>query len=543
MDSVNAEVEKRILLYLQANKILAVTPEFFKKGKKTISCETIAKDFCIANDEFEKYESHLLHIKNICKKNFEKAKNSKIQVNTGDVSFYTDQRSQKRLKQIFFCENPNEKGYILTPFENTYLVSDDPVNLNIFKKDLNFLGENVYEEWARQNLIIGSMQYKPWANTLELNESDVYLLNTYVKPEWVKKIKSNCQWGSVHPLIRCFYEHLFPNSEQRVYALNWIACSIQCTRLKRDKPKLSTYLTLIGDTGLGKGICIEHHMRYLHGTLNYMEDKTKNIGERFTISSYLKKTLVHFSEAAIKDEDAYDALKSLESVYQGVEPKHGTATLKKTYFNVVWACNHLNRMRYLDPDDRRFAILDITSDKLYNKRCFDSVTQEEVVFDDANINKLIYDEEVLISFAEYLLGLEPDFKKAEKPMKNTQRYKEVMLCSRPEWVVETVLLLNNIDWESPSGSLDKIGYKELTPVSERDLFYTYEVPINVVMRIVEQITKSYKIRVSKRKTMEELKKYPADQIYCCIKDGYFKGVKIRHQDHESKLQTIKSKNV
>lgn len=538
------EIKNNLLIFIEAQKFIPVTPSIYKKGKKTISYDVVAKEYCVAKDAFDIFPIILKASEILCQELFKKVSKKKADVVLENYGgFYTEERSKKRLQQLFFCENPNDKGYILTPKPegDDYYVSDEAVNVHVFKKDLTFLGEGFFEEWTRKNLIVGSTQYLPWGKTLELNDSDVYLLNTYVRPKWHDKVKGFRDWRNVHPIIRCFYEHLFPIKEQRLYAFNWMACSIQCTREKRHKPKLSTYLTLIGDTGLGKGICIEHHMRYLHGTHNYMEDKTKNIGEKFSVSSYLKKTLVHFSEAAIKDEDSYDALKGLESVYQGVEHKHGTAALKKTFFNVVWACNHFNRMRYLDSDDRRFAIMDLTSDKIYNKKCVDEETGDEIVFDESTMDSLLYDEKIIITFVEYLLGLDHDYKLAERPLKDTQRYKEVMLCSRPEWISDVVQILLNVDWESPSGSLDRIGYKEIQKSKDKESYYTYLVPLNVVLRITEEICKKYKMRVTKMRLQEEIKKFPSTDVACLIKEGYFMGVRVRVKDHDRQKDLMRQK--
>jgi len=534
-DDVN-NLHSRIIFYLESQKIKVISDAMFQKGRQPIQLKKVAEDFCTSQCEIFRSSEVLSFLERYCRDTYElhlkSVKDSQVLQSRDDLGLYTDERARERANQLFFCDGLRNNGYILTKSGDSYVASERQHSLDVFRKDLDVLGEDAYKSWAHRNLIVGSYEYTPFGPIFSQNKSKVYMLNTYNMPEWSAYPIRPMTWEELPPLLRCFYIHLIPDPIQRHYALNWMACSIQCTRMKRAKPKLSTYLTMIGEGGIGKGICIENHMRYLHGTLNYISDKTKSIGDRFSVSAYLNKTLVHFSEAAILSEDAYDAMKSLESVFQGIEFKNQTSELKKTYFNVVWACNNKHRMRYLSQNDRRFAILDVTEDFLKDKSMYDEVTGEMVKFTEDKLGELSSSPEILTAFVEYILSLEPDFALAERPLKDTLRYREVLKASRHQWVEELLEALEDIDMESPAGSDTQLGFAEIEGSNDQECYYTYQVPAKSIMRIIDKVTTSRRtVSLTKSRIHEELKKVSREDIHSYMVNGSWVGVRIRHKNH------------
>lgn len=544
MSQLLAEVNNisaRVRLFLESEKIRVVSATTFQKGKKLLESKEVATDYCNLHKDPAQYADAFKFLVQYCAQEYikqqELAQHSSESI--PDYGFYGVKRARMRSKQLYFCDNPASPGFILDPRDDgDYNVSDDMHSLHIFRRDLGCLGEEAYAEWTQKNLIVGAYRYEPWGPTLAENSSFVYTLNTYKKPSWHDKIKKRT-WEELPAVLRCFYQHLFPDPWQRNYALNWLACTVQGTRLKRDKPKLSTYLALIGASGVGKGIFLEKHGAFLHGYKNFVTETKQHIGEKFAMSAYYDKTLLVFNETEISTREDYNALKSFESVYLNVELKQQTPKMRKTFFNVAWSMNPTNGLKYVDPDDRRFSIPDINKNPIKGITMKDDVTGQEVLFDDDALDYLSNNEELLITMAEYFLGLEPDFKLAETPLKETARYKEVMTASRPAWIQELLESFKDIDWSNSGGSQEQLGWGEIRPSSDKQRYYTYQIDADKVMRMVRYNTSTRRTMLpTKSRVQEELKRVPASECHSYLTNGYWSGVRIRHPDHDKILDLM-----
>lgn len=403
--------------------------------------------------------------------------------------FFTSADAKERFNQVFFCESLRSKGYILTPTgNNDFSLSSDTYSVDIFSKELIRLSNkdyDAYKDWSSKRLIVGKYDYEPWGKLLQRDDAKVYVLNTYVEPKWVKKPSYDISWEQLNPEMRCFYEQMIPDPIQRHWVLNWMACSLQISKKQHGKKRLTTYLTLIGASGIGKGI-ICMHLQYLHGINNWYTAKIKKIGDKFSASSYTKKTMIIFDEANLGSVDEYNEVKKLESSYQDVEYKGQTASIVRVYWNIVWSCNNRDRMKYLDPDDRRFSICDLTNESLPNKIVYDTVTNTEVKFTRKVIHKVQNDEEMIDQLIQFFLGFKVDFDLAETPIKETKNYKEIVKESRPEWFLDFLNKCYNVDWENPYGNERKVGYQEILHVSEKHYgYYTYRIPGEIIERIRE----------------------------------------------------------
>lgn len=535
-----------VITYLDLNKYKAANEDLFYKGKKSFTIKDIAEKYCKDNNCSSKYNDVYQIMANNCKIDFE---NKNKNIRSIATSYFDKQEcdddNKVRLTQVFFSESLRSKGYILTPENNDFLVSEKPHSIDFFYKDIggNF-DEDTFESWKKHNIVIGEYCYKPWQPTLLKNESRMRMLNTYKKPTWNKHlegIKEHTKWEELNPILRCFYTHLFPCEQQRNWVLNWMNCSIACTRNNQKKKKLSTYLTLIGAAGIGKGILVEKHLSFLHGMQNYAQDRDKNIAEKFALSAYANKTLVHINEGSLRSEQDYDIVKSWESSHVLIENKGSTAITTETYFNVAWSSNNHSKMRHIREDDRRFAMPDLTKDEMQMrsgvrrtpKTMQDDVTNQRVTFDDATISRLMSDPDILFQLADYILGLDPDFALAESALKYSENYEQVIMLSREEWVQDIFERLNEISFDSPGGTLTKLGTKEVELSTDKDSYYTYQIQPEAVQRIADKICKDRRnMTVSKRVLYEKLSAIPKKYLHVYASRGYVSSIRIRHDKHD-----------
>lgn len=539
-------ISSKIMLFLNTKKIKVVSATMYQMGKKLLEPKDIANDFCQLEKDASVYGDAYKFLSTYCANEYRKQQEAVANYEQiPDYGFYGSSRARMRSRQLYFCDSPASPGYILTPDERgDYHVSDDMHSLHVFRRDLGVLGEEAYAEWTHKNLIVGAYRYEPWGPTLSENTSNVYTLNIYKKPKWENRIQKKRSWEELPPELRCFYRHLFPDEWQMHYALNWLSCSVQIHRCGRGKTKLSTYLALIGASGVGKGIFLEKHGSYLHGFKNFVTETKQHIGEKFALSAYYDKTLLVFNETEITTRNDYNAIKSFESEMLNVELKNQTPRMQRTYFSTAWSMNPTSGLKYVDPDDRRFSIPDINREPIKGISMKDKETGEQITFDDAMLERLSYDDEVLVAMAEYLLGIEPDFKLAETPLKLTSRYKEVMQASRPAWVQELLEGLQDIDWESPGGSVDQLGYREIRPSNDKDEYYTYEIETSKVMRMVQKHTTTRRsLLPSKNKVMEELKRLSKSEVHAFMMNGFWAGLRIRHPDHDRVKELMRDKFV
>jgi len=232
-------------------------------------------------------------------------------------------------------------------------------------------------------------------------------------------------------------------------------------------------------------------------------------------------------------------VKSLESVDQDVEHKGETADMEKTYFNIVWSCNHKDKMRYLANDDRRFSIMDITEDALMDKEMIDKITGEKVVFSKQVIDSLCHDQNILLELAEFILNGDPDFSLAETPFKGGANECEIRRSSRPIWCQELLDCLTDIKWDSPGGTPHKIGYEEINKCTDPD--FTYEIPSCTIERVIDSVTKSRRsVTISWNMLKEEFRKYDHREVYIYQEPFGPRryGIRIRHSDHDKILEKM-----
>ena len=543
-NDINAKLYADVVLYFETNKITAASEEKFVHKRKLLKPTDAAVLYCQEYNCTERLDVVIQMSERYCKATA--PRREAITTPAVNLNLYSAISANQRLQQVFFCDTPRNKGYVLEKTSNGWHVSERPCSLDVFRKELKMLGDEAYEKWFAEHLVVGMYEYKPWQPVLEKNRERIYVLNSYKTPTWHNPGDhlGARTWERLSPLMRCFYIHLFPIDEQRAYVFNWMRCTIQCTRAKRSKPKLSTYLTLIGKSGAGKGVFAEHHLKFLHGASNCYQLNVGKITGVFTMSSFYKRTLAVFNEASIKDEQSYDIVKSLESIDQDVEVKGETADMHRTFYNIVWCCNHKDKMRYLAPDDRRFSILDITEDALLDKKVIDPITGDEIVFTREAIEELCSNEKLLLELVEFVLNGQADFTLAETAFKGSKNEADIRRSSRPAWCQELLDCFIDVQWDSPGGTSTKIGYEEVLRC--KDDYYTYCIPSKTIERVIDNVTKSRRmVTIPWSALKEEFRKYDHKEVYIYQEPTGARryAIRIRHADHEEIINRLVDKDI
>lgn len=251
-----------------------------------------------------------------------------------------------------------------------------------------------------------------------LNKVDTFLeYNSYEIPEWKKGYIKN---GEPNPLVIRFYEHLIPDETQRrvlfseIYRM--ITSRLQVAQLLYTKTK-----------GVGKNVYVEH-MSHMVGTHNYFPLESGFLKGNFT-GEIRRRRLLFIDEARLLKESEKDKFKQLLNDEIVVAPKYLTPIKERNFASFILATNH-NYTVWVEPNDRRFSIFDITENKL-NKVLKRSEIKQLV-------ERVFPDPQEQVNFFEYVKeNMDPNYdrndyflnsKKAWEIIKQTARdpYKYVM---------------------------------------------------------------------------------------------------------------------
>lgn len=266
------------------------------------------------------------------------------------------------------------------------------------------------------------MDYMPYNQKFLIpDDNGAWTFNTYVPPFWqednfyssgrmpLKKIKT------VPQLYKDFLMHLVDsNKESYDYILDWLANALQSRNY--------CILTTIGRQGIGKGILGEI-MRHLFGEDNFSLARDELFKSKFN-SQLINKRLVYVDELKVDNDTMEDKVKAIINDYIEVEKKGVDAVQIKNYCNFYFSSNRLDSLK-IPGDDRRFSIVDLTSEKLIEK--YDTTDLTNKLFDKKNIDEL----------ACYLMGREVDSKEMMKVFvsKRTAEVRNSSLKDWEDWVL------------------------------------------------------------------------------------------------------------
>ena len=205
-------------------------------------------------------------------------------------------------------------------------------------------------------------------NEVLIGQRPLVRVNTYKHPEWRDSISTfsgrDCD---LPPLAQDFLEHLFPNYEAREYVFNWLNGAMT------SKQGNEFILVLNGPTGTGKTIFATDLMLALFGEKNWGA-APKHLFESNFNSVLENKRLIFIDEAKINERD-YNTVKLYANKKLNIEKKGMDANnTTDLYYSMILSNNKMGNI-FVDPDDRRFSIVETTTDKLLDAWEDESVTE------------------------------------------------------------------------------------------------------------------------------------------------------------------------
>ncbi len=258
----------------------------------------------------------------------------------------------------------------------------------------------------------------------EVSGLDMVHINTYSPPMWRKNANIN---EEIPELLNEFMTHLVPIEEQREYCLSWMAEAV----FGRNE----TYLVLNGDKGVGKNTIYEI-MKAV-------------ISPRYCVTAPASLTTSHFNNV-LKDKrlillDEYKItrsnhlfLKKIINKNQTIEKKGVDADKEFETFNSFMVFHNDVSDMYIERDDRRFSVLDITKTNLLE--LWDADQIHELIVE---LNKP--ESELTKAIGEYLLYR---FENIEfnnvLPFKG-ERFHEIVEYHMPTWLQIVVAMIENGD--------------------------------------------------------------------------------------------------
>lgn len=207
-------------------------------------------------------------------------------------------------------------------------------------------------------------------------------LNSYIPPKWRKKQKP--ETVECPKKIDMFMRHLFPHDESREFVYSWIynALMFRC----------ETYLVLNGAKGTGKGVFCEI-LKMVMGKEHYTLAPDGSLDSQFN-SFIHQMRLVVFDEFTI-DKKGHTRLKRFANNLQNIELKGVDARKAEKIYCSYVVSNNGRSDTYLESDDRRFSVPEITDVPLKDVMTLDEIEQFA--------NEIESDEDLAIVFGNFLL--------------------------------------------------------------------------------------------------------------------------------------------
>lgn len=233
-----------------------------------------------------------------------------------------------------------------------YIEKDD----DFFEFDRTVLGnwfanKKDRQAWESVRNVLSFFEYEPKRPRL-WHEKCYNFFNLYKEPAWKKG--EQLIIAELPDAYKKFFNHLFANDKDSVdFALDWISTALRQRNM--------TYLTLIGEEGVGKGL-LGLIMKALVGDKNFVETRDEVLKHRFN-AQLANKQIIYIDEMQIQDDSARDKLKALANEFIEVEEKGRNSKTVKNFASVYITSNKLNAVP-LSGDDRRFSILKISNVKL-----------------------------------------------------------------------------------------------------------------------------------------------------------------------------------
>lgn len=243
----------------------------------------------------------------------------------------------------------------------------------LYNRKLNKLSDICYDVWydlldsdsrelLHQVMVKALLTYDPY--NLEIFAKEVFegynviRINLYNPPKWrFQKVEAK-----IPDRIGKLLKHVFPERKVRRFVLNWIKNAV----VNRNE----TYLVLNGKKGIGKGVFCTL-VQALVGKDHYTLAPDSLLNDKFNSALKDKRVMV-FDEFKV-NKDCHTKLKRYINKHQSLEAKGKDATTPIEIFNSYIICNNDTSDMYVEVDDRRFSVVEMTDENL-----LEVMTAEEI---------------------------------------------------------------------------------------------------------------------------------------------------------------------
>ena len=251
--------------------------------------------------------------------------------------------------------------------------------LNLLNKDEKYA--------ALEELRSGLFKYDPYdISTLiiiEYQSSEILKVNTYFPPAWRRR-EAPAVAPECPKLVDKLLKHIIPDETCLDFCINWAYNAL----VHRNE----TYLVLNGSKGIGKGV-LTSIIRMLIGPGNFSEAPVGLLANQFN-AALSDKRVISMDEFNVGKKE-HTKLKRYINKNQTIEFKGVDATEESETFNSYVIQNNDVTDMYLEYDDRRFSVPDLTTKDLQ-----DVMPKSEI---DALVEMVESDEELAYQFGYWVL--------------------------------------------------------------------------------------------------------------------------------------------
>ena len=250
------------------------------------------------------------------------------------------------------------------------------------------------------------------------------VLNTFNPPEWLRKKVQPAYDG----VIATIFNHLFPDSEDREYVLDWLHYAITSRN--------ETVLAIVGARGTGKSTAFSNILRQLVGSHYFRLGSQSMLDDKFN-AEMLGSRVVCLEEVSIGEAHQLSRIKAFCNSRINVEKKGVDSLTADNFASIVMLSNHRDSFK-LEPQERRFSLPSNTEDDLSLV-----LDRDEI----ARFLKRIEDpqSEEIAEFGHFLLGRRPKHSNSE-PLKGKYFF-TICRYSMSEWktaILQYVITEGNI---------------------------------------------------------------------------------------------------
>jgi hypothetical protein len=338
-----------------------------------------------------------------------------------------------QLFKDFRSSKASEKGFE-APKDYQGIVCHQSGDIHLIDPDTESVAEVTYSAYSqiltpeaktsfKDSLMIGKVVYDPYdvvpITDVVLDGRNALRLNLYTPPLWrTREFTPSCP----EP-IKKLLQHLFPVADHRSYVLDWMYRTI----LSRNE----CYLVLNGAKGVGKGVFMAL-MRAISGQHNYSEAPDSLLDSQFN-SVLDRKRVIALDEFRV-DKEKHTKLKRYANKFQNIEKKGIDADKLIETFNSFIIANNDETDMYIEFDDRRFSVPELTQLRLEETLTTEEIDALMEEFEDA-------ESEIVGSFGHWLLN-----RKERSPYGNSEALKSdkfyrlvyVSLAQWQKWLVDEI---------------------------------------------------------------------------------------------------------